>query len=41
MGKGIYTGRVNEETMFPEHEQWKIEGYSSWGWLKAKGYQDP
>ena len=29
MGKGIYTGRVNLETMVPEHGQWKIEGLFS------------
>lgn len=37
MGKGIYPGRGNVETVFPEHEQWKIKGYSPCGWIKARG----
>lgn len=28
MGKGIYTGRVNVETMSPEHEQWRLTKYT-------------
>lgn len=30
------------ETMFPEHEQWKIEGlFNLCGWIKAGGCQGP